>query len=72
MEDHMKALALWAGIGAALGIGVAVGIGLRGLATGAALGVGAGLGLGVASGLKSRRQAAHHHAIRAEERPAIH
>ena len=45
MEDHMKTLGIWAGLGAALGAGVALGLGLKGLATGAAVGVGAGVAL---------------------------
>lgn len=54
MDDHMKQLAIWAGVGAALGVGVALGLGLRVLAAGAAVGVGAGVALGAAEGLRRR------------------
>ena len=52
MEDHLKQLGIWAGVGAALGVGVALGLGLRVLAVGALVGVGAGAALGIASGAR--------------------
>jgi hypothetical protein len=71
MEDHMKQLAIWAGVGAALGVGVALGLGLRVLATGAAIGVGAGVALGAADGLR-RKPAAGGRMLPAHEAPALH
>jgi hypothetical protein len=67
MEDHMKTLGIWAGVGAALGVGVALGLGLRVLATGAVVGVGAGVALGLLSGRR-----AHEGMIPAHEAPALH
>ena len=57
MEDHMKMLGIWAGLGAALGVGVALGLGLKGMATGAAVGVGAGVALGLFGGRHERDHA---------------
>jgi hypothetical protein len=71
MEDHMKQLAIWAGVGAALGVGVALGLGLRVLATGAAIGVGAGVALGAAEGLR-RKPASRGRMLPAHEAPALH
>lgn len=59
MDDHLKTLAIWAGVGAALGMGVALGFGLKVLATGAAVGLGAGAALGVATAVK-QRESSHH------------
>lgn len=55
MEDHMKTLAAWAGVGAALGLGIVLGMSLRTLALGAVIGVGAGAALGVANEVAERR-----------------
>jgi hypothetical protein len=70
MDDHMKSLAIWAGVGAALGVGLALGLGLRVLATGALLGVGAGAALGLASGIKRREGGSR--MVPAYEAPALH
>ena len=54
MEDRMKMLAAFAGVGAALGAGVALGMGLRVLLWGAAFGLGVGAVVGLASGAERR------------------
>jgi hypothetical protein len=72
MEDHMKTLAVWAGIGAALGVGIALGLGFRVLATGALIGVGTGVSLGAASGVAERRRHAPAGMIPSAEQPALH
>jgi uncharacterized membrane protein len=71
MDDHMKQLAIWAGVGAALGVGVALGLGLRVLAAGAAVGVGAGVALGAAESLRRNRSGGRV-MIPAHEAPALH
>jgi hypothetical protein len=73
MEDHLKSMAIWAGVGAALGLGVAMGLGFRVLATGALIGVGAGVALGVGSSVAERkRHAAPDGMLSAAEHPALH
>jgi hypothetical protein len=70
MEDEMKTLGVWIGVGAALGAGVALGMGLRVLMTGAAVGVGAGLALGLAN--RTRRHSQSPRMVPAFTQPALH
>lgn len=69
MEDHMKTLAGWAGVGAALGLGVVLGMSLRTLALGAVIGVGAGAAMGVANQALLRRP---HGMVPPSDQPALH
>jgi hypothetical protein len=70
MEDHVKQLGVWAGLGAALGVGVALGLGLRVLAMGALIGIGAGAALGLAAGRKGEEPIALGGPARAARRDA--
>jgi hypothetical protein len=72
MEDHMKTLAGWAGVGAALGLGIVLGMSLRTLALGAVIGVGAGAALGAANEVASRRFGRPAGMVPTTEQPALH
>ena len=72
MDDHMKTLASWAGVGAALGLGIVLGMSLRTLALGAIIGVAAGAATGAANEVVERRRSRSSGMIPATEHPALH
>ena len=72
MEDHMKTLSAWAGVGAALGLGVVLGMSLRTLALGAIIGVGAGAALGAANEVVDRRRGRTTRMVPTYQEPALH
>ena len=72
MEDHVKTLSAWAGVGAALGLGVVLGMSLRTLALGAIIGVGAGAALGAGNEVLYRRRTGGMRMVPTYDEPALH
>lgn len=72
MDDHVKTLSAWAGVGAALGLGIVLGMSLRTLALGAVIGVGAGAALGAANEVVERRRMKSGRMLPAYAEPALH